>query len=81
MANQTNGKGGKGKAGNVGSVIQVIGPTVDVRFDPEHLPPILNALRIEYPERKPGWPAGSSSAPPASVTRSGRCSAASSPMP
>jgi len=51
MANQTNGKGGKGKAGNVGSVIQVIGPTVDVRFDPEHLPPILNALRIEYPEK------------------------------
>src|SRR5947208_8210747 len=51
MANQTNGKGGKGKAGNVGSVIQVIGPTVDVRFDPEHLPPILNALRIEYPEQ------------------------------
>src|SRR5437667_139717 len=51
MANQTNGKGGKAKAGNVGSVIQVIGPTVDVRFAPEHLPPILNALRIEYPEQ------------------------------
>ena len=52
MANQTNGKGAKGeKGGSVGSVIQVIGPTVDVRFDPEHLPPILNALRIEYPEK------------------------------
>jgi len=45
-ANQTNGKGG-----SIGSVIQVIGPTVDVRFDPEHLPPILNALRIDYPEQ------------------------------
>ncbi len=45
-ATQSNGKGG-----NIGSVIQVIGPTVDVRFDPEHLPPINNALRIEYPER------------------------------
>ncbi|HYR52038.1 MAG TPA: F0F1 ATP synthase subunit beta [Candidatus Dormibacteraeota bacterium] len=53
MANQTNGKAAKGeKGGNVGSVIQVIGPTVDVRFDPEHLPPILNALRIEYPEKE-----------------------------
>ena len=45
-ATQTNGKGG-----NIGSVIQVIGPTVDVRFDPERLPPILNALRIDYPEQ------------------------------
>src|SRR6058998_2410670 len=45
-ATQTNGKGG-----NVGSLIQVIGPTVDVRFAPEHLPPILNALRIDYPEQ------------------------------
>ena len=39
-----------GKAGTVGQVIQVIGPTVDVRFDPEHLPTINNALKIEYPE-------------------------------
>src|SRR5439155_16832488 len=43
---QTNGTGG-----NVGSVIQVIAARVDGRFDPEHLPPILNALRIEYPEQ------------------------------
>src|SRR6185503_12143055 len=40
-----------GKGGNLGSVIQVIGPTVDVRFDPEKLPPILNALKIEDQER------------------------------
>src|SRR5215510_13542284 len=45
-ATQTNGKGG-----NIGSIIQVIGPTVDVRFDPQHLPPINNALRVEDPER------------------------------
>src|SRR5262245_13319551 len=32
---------------NVGRVVQVIGPTVDVAFDPEHLPRILNAIRIE----------------------------------
>ncbi|HEX7079293.1 MAG TPA: F0F1 ATP synthase subunit beta [Candidatus Eisenbacteria bacterium] len=40
-----------GKNGNIGRVIQVIGPTVDVRFEPEHLPPILNALRIEEKEQ------------------------------
>jgi F-type H+-transporting ATPase subunit beta len=40
-----------GKAGNIGHVIQVIGPTVDVRFDPEHLPPINNALKIEDAEK------------------------------
>ena len=32
---------------NVGKVVQVIGPTVDVAFDAEHLPRILNAIRIE----------------------------------
>src|SRR2546426_6019419 len=45
-ANKSNGKGG-----TVGSVIQIIGPTVDVRFDPDHLPPINNALKIDDPER------------------------------
>src|SRR5262245_32869760 len=40
---------GKGK--NMGTIIQVIGPTVDVRFDPEHLPPINNALLIEDAEK------------------------------
>src|SRR5262249_9800713 len=34
-----------------GQLIQVIGPTVDVRFDPERLPPINNALRIDDPDR------------------------------
>jgi len=38
-------------AQNVGSVVQVIGPTVDVSFDPEKLPRILNAIKIEVPEK------------------------------
>ncbi len=36
---------------NVGRVVQVIGPTVDVAFDPEKLPRILNAIRIDDKER------------------------------
>ena len=40
---------GSGK--NVGHLIQVIGPTVDVRFDPQHLPAINTALLIEDAER------------------------------
>lgn len=36
---------------NYGKIVQVIGPTVDVSFPPESLPPILNALRIEDKER------------------------------
>ncbi len=32
---------------NVGRVVQVIGPVLDVEFDPESLPRIYNALRIE----------------------------------
>jgi F-type H+-transporting ATPase subunit beta len=36
---------------NVGRVVQVIGPTVDVAFDPDQLPRILNAIKIEDPER------------------------------
>ncbi|TMQ67989.1 MAG: F0F1 ATP synthase subunit beta [Candidatus Eisenbacteria bacterium] len=36
---------------NVGKIVQVIGPTVDVVFDPDQLPKILNAVRIEDPSR------------------------------
>ncbi len=32
---------------NVGKVVQVIGPVIDVEFDPEHLPELYNALRID----------------------------------
>ncbi|MBI4512662.1 MAG: F0F1 ATP synthase subunit beta [Gemmatimonadetes bacterium] len=34
---------------NVGKVVQVIGPVVDVEFDPERLPEIYNALLLEHP--------------------------------
>ncbi|RKZ11702.1 F0F1 ATP synthase subunit beta [bacterium] len=33
-------------AGNVGKIQQVIGPTVDLEFDSDNLPDILNAIRI-----------------------------------
>ena len=33
-------------AENVGHVIQIAGPAVDVQFDPGHLPPIYEALRV-----------------------------------
>ncbi len=33
-------------AGNYGKVQQVIGPTVDLEFDSDHLPEILNAIHI-----------------------------------
>jgi F-type H+-transporting ATPase subunit beta len=36
---------------NVGRVVQVIGPTVDVAFDPDKLPRILNAIMIEDAEK------------------------------
>ena len=32
---------------NYGTIVQVIGPTVDIRFARESLPPILNAIKIE----------------------------------
>jgi len=32
---------------NIGKVVQVIGPVLDVEFDPEHLPDIYNALQIK----------------------------------
>jgi F-type H+/Na+-transporting ATPase subunit beta len=38
MANQT-----------VGKVVQVIGPVLDVQFEADHLPELLNALRIDAP--------------------------------
>ncbi len=31
---------------NIGRVVQVIGPVLDVEFEPEHLPEIYNALKI-----------------------------------
>src|SRR2546426_10335202 len=34
---------------NVGKVVQVIGPVMDVEFEPERLPELYNALVIEQP--------------------------------
>ncbi len=36
---------------NIGKIRQVIGPTVDIEFDSDHLPNILNAIVIEQKER------------------------------
>jgi F-type H+-transporting ATPase subunit beta len=34
---------------NTGKVVQVIGPVIDVEFEPEHLPELYNALVVERP--------------------------------
>ncbi len=34
-------------ATNVGKIVQVIGPVIDVEFEPEHLPELYNAIVIE----------------------------------
>jgi F-type H+-transporting ATPase subunit beta len=36
---------------NIGKIVQVIGPTVDVEFDSDNLPSILNAIRIRDEKR------------------------------
>src|SRR5438445_8210603 len=41
-------KAGATKA-NVGRVVQVIGPVLDVEFEPERLPELYNALVIDHP--------------------------------
>lgn len=35
---------------NIGKIVQVIGPVVDIRFDEENLPELLNAIEIETKE-------------------------------
>jgi F-type H+-transporting ATPase subunit beta len=37
---------------NVGKVVQVIGPVLDVEFEPEHLPELYNALVVELEDRR-----------------------------
>jgi len=37
-----------GEKQNVGKVVQVIGPVLDVEFEPEHLPEIYNAVVIDH---------------------------------
>jgi F-type H+-transporting ATPase subunit beta len=36
------------KNGNIGKVVQVIGPVLDVEFDPENMPEIYNALELTW---------------------------------
>jgi len=40
------------KKANVGKVVQVIGPVLDVEFEPEHLPELYNALNVELEGRR-----------------------------
>ena len=40
-----------------GKVVQVMGPSVDIQFDPESLPPMLNAIEIEM-KKDVGAPLG-----------------------
>ncbi|MDD5653340.1 MAG: F0F1 ATP synthase subunit beta [Candidatus Omnitrophica bacterium] len=35
-----------------GDIIQVIGPSVDIKFPADNLPQLFNAIKIEYPEQK-----------------------------
>jgi F-type H+-transporting ATPase subunit beta len=35
-----------------GEIIQVIGPSVDIRFSEDQLPSLLNAVKVEYPDKK-----------------------------
>jgi len=37
---------------NKGRIVQVIGSTFDAEFDPEHLPAIFNAVKIDIPKEK-----------------------------
>ena len=43
----------QGTVRNVGKIVQVIGPVLDIEFEPEHLPEIYNALEIANPEADP----------------------------
>ncbi len=35
-----------------GKIIQVVGPSVDIRFEHNELPSLLNGVKVEYPEKK-----------------------------
>ena len=50
-ATQTRPATGDQKARNTGRIVQIIGPVLDVEFEPEHLPEIYNALLVADAER------------------------------
>ncbi|CAA7599726.1 H+-transporting two-sector ATPase [Acididesulfobacillus acetoxydans] len=37
---------------NIGKIVQVMGAVVDIEFEPEELPEIYSAVKVEYPEQK-----------------------------
>ena len=37
---------------NMGTVISIVGPVLDIKFPPQSLPNLLNAVEIEYHGRK-----------------------------
>src|SRR5712692_7514203 len=53
---------------NVGKVVQVIGPVLDVEFEPEHLPEIYNAVVIDHRGNGGGGGGGGGGAPPIRLT-------------
>jgi F-type H+-transporting ATPase subunit beta len=38
-------------SGNIGNIVQIIGPVLDIRFSPENLPNINNAIHIKFNDR------------------------------
>ena len=57
---------------NIGKVVQVIGPVLDVEFEPEHLPEIYNALDDRRHDR-PTAAASASSPRCSSTSAATRC--------
>ena len=41
---------------NIGRVVQVTGPVLDIKFDDEHLPNLLNAIEVKNGEKTAGLP-------------------------
>ncbi|QZY55527.1 F0F1 ATP synthase subunit beta [Crassaminicella profunda] len=39
-------------AQNIGKIVQIIGPVLDIKFNPEHLPNLLNAIEINVGDKK-----------------------------
>ena len=37
---------------NIGTIVQVIGPVLDIRFEDEHMPALLNAIEVAFDGRK-----------------------------
>ena len=37
---------------NIGTIVQVIGPVLDIRFEDEHMPALLNAIEVQFDGRK-----------------------------